>query len=350
MKNIVCRLLFIVNRHRSSVIGLPSVILVSCLLFLSSCFKEKPMLPPKDQSVGQTAVIEMGPDYNDQFFYSLETNTVVAQNSRMVYDLMFDCSANNYYIWLNTAKFMAVIRTDKTDLSAVTMSDTMGKQWYYELGEFNKDSNAIGQWWKMQGTTPLSRNEVYIVNLGLDNNDQPLGFVKMQMHDMFDGTAYSITTDDFKGNVYNDYIDKNATRNYRYFTFSNFGQVVDGIEPEKDKWDICFTRYSVVFYEPYYLPYQVTGVLHNPARVSAYMDSTVNFSAMEISNFEVNRLQTRRDAIGYEWKRYELGDYTMKPWYTYFIKTDEDKYYKLRFLDFKKDGVRGYPTFEYYRL
>ena len=84
MKNIVCSLLFVVNRHRSSVIGLPSVILVSCLLFLSSCFKEKPMLPPKDQSVGQTAVIEMGPDYNDQFFYSLESNSVVAQNSRLV--------------------------------------------------------------------------------------------------------------------------------------------------------------------------------------------------------------------------------------------------------------------------
>lgn len=299
MRNIVFSSRFTVHGFRSSVIrhlssfGLWS--LIFGLVSLSSCFKEKPLAPPANQTVGQTAIIEMGPDYNDQFFYSLETNSVVAQNSRFVYDLMFDCGANDLNIWLNTSKFMAVIRTDKTDLNLVTMADTANKQWLYELGEFNKDSNAIGQWWSVPGSQAKSKHQVYIINLGLDNADQPLGFVKMQVHDLFDGTAYNITTDDFKGNVYNDYIDKSSSRNYRYFSFSNFGQVVDGIEPEKDKWDLCFTRYSVVFYEPYYLPYQVTGVLHNPARVSAYIDSTVSFSDMTIANFEVNRLQTRRD-------------------------------------------------------
>ena len=125
---------------------------------------------------------------------------------------------------------------------------------------------------------------------------------------------------------------------------------VNNIEPDKSTWDFCFTHYSVIFYEPYYLPYQVTGVLHNPSRVSAYMDSTVIFDSVKISNFNFSRLQTRRDAIGYDWKRYVLGDYTTKTWYTYFIKAADDKYYKLRFLDFKKDGVKGYPTFEFYQL
>jgi hypothetical protein len=128
------------------------------------------------------------------------------------------------------------------------------------------------------------------------------------------------------------------------------GSIVNNIEPEKTQWDLCFTKYSVVFYDPYYLPYEVTGVLHNPSKVEAYLDSTLNFNAVDISGFEPARLEKRRDVVGYEWKRYELGEYITKTWYPYLIKTGESDYYKLRFIDFKKNGVRGYPTFEYYKL
>lgn len=324
--------------------------LLIAVLSLSSCFKEKPLAPPSNQGIGQTAIIEMGPDYNDQFFYSLETNSVVSSNTRMAYDLMFDCGNNDFNIWLNSAKFMSVVRTDKTDIATATLADTAGKAWLFELGELNKDSNAIGGWWVAPGSQPLSKGEVYIINLGVDNAETPLGYVKLKVND-FNGSSYSISYATLGDTtVRTALVQKDATRNYRYFTFANAGSVVDNIEPVKNAWDLCFTRYSVVFYDPYYLPYQVTGVLHNPSKVSAYMDSTVNFNEVEIGDFDINRLQTRRDAIGYEWKRYELGDYTTKTWYTFFIKTDEDKYYKLRFLDFKKAGVRGYPTFEYHRL
>lgn len=324
--------------------------LLIALLSLSSCFKEKPLTPPSNQNIGQTAIIEMGPDYNDQFFYSLETNSVVSSNTRMAYDLMFDCGNNDFNIWLNSAKFMSVVRTDKTDILQASLADTAGKSWLFELGELNKDSNAIGAWWVAPGSQPVSKGEVYIINLGVDNAENQLGYIKLQIND-FNGSSYSISYCGLNDAVAKTaLIQKDNNYNYRYFSFSGAGSVVNNIEPVKAAWDLCFTRYSVVFYDPYYLPYQVTGVLHNPARVSAYMDSTVNFNEVEIGDFEVARLQTRRDAIGYEWKRYELGDYTTKTWYTFFIKTDEDKYYKLRFLDFKKAGVRGYPTFEYYRL
>src|SRR3954465_1985711 len=94
------------------------------ILFLSSCFKEKPLPSPSGQSIGQTKVVEMKEGYHDQFFYSLESNSVISQNSRFIYDLMFDCDANKFNIWLNTAKFMSLVRTDKTVLSDVTMNDT----------------------------------------------------------------------------------------------------------------------------------------------------------------------------------------------------------------------------------
>jgi hypothetical protein len=317
---------------------------------LSSCFKEKPLTPPSNQGIGQTAVIEMGPNYNDQFFYSMKLNKVVSSNSRFAYDIMFDCGTADYRVWLNTAKFMSVVRTGETDIAQVTLADTTGKQWLYELGEFNKDSNAIGDWWIVPANEPETKGEVFIINLGVDNDETPLGYVKMRIND-FNGSSYSVSFCNFKDTAINtSIIQKDDTRNYRYFSFSGNGNIVNNIEPDKTEWDLCFTRYSVVFYDPYYLPYQVTGVLHNPSNVSAYIDSTVNFSEVQIGDVDLNRLQPRRDAIGYEWKRYELGDYVTKTWYTYFIKADEDRYYKLRFLDFKRAGMKGYPTFEYYQL
>ncbi len=339
-----------VTRHKTKFRMLNYCLLpIACCLLLSSCFKEKTIAPPNNQGHGETAVIEMGPDYNDQFFYSLATNSVLSRNSRFVYDLMFDCDANKFNIWLNTAKFMSVMRTGKTDLDSVLLSDTLTGEWHYELGEFNVDSNAIGKWWDTLSGQPTSAGQVYLIQMGIDNDGNPLGFIKMKVNNFY-GTSYSVTYSDFISPPKTIAVQKDDSRNYRYLSFAGNGSLADGVEPAKTDWDLCFTRYSVIFYDPYYLPYEVTGALHNPSKVQAYMDSTVNFDSMTITNFNVARLQTRRDAVGYDWKRYELGDYTAKPWYTYFIKSGDDKFYKLRFLDFKKNGVKGYPTFEFYQL
>ncbi|MFN8286341.1 MAG: HmuY family protein [Chitinophagales bacterium] len=340
------------NKHTITIPRLlQAVVLCVFVLGLSSCFKEKAIAPPNNQGIGQTFVVPMGPDYNDQFFYSLESNSILSQNSRLAYDLLFECKEGSYYVWLNTAKFMSVTKTNETDLNAVTPADTLGANWKYELGEFSADSNAMGKWWLPQGGLPISEGKVYVINLGYDNLQNPLGCIKLKMGD-FNGTSYSLSYErlDNDTSVKTCLITKDNTHNYAYFTFSGSGSVVNNIEPDKGSWDFCFTRYSVVFYDPYYLPYEVTGALQNPSRVTAYMDSTVNFDSVDISDFDINRLKTQRDAVGYDWKRYELGVYTPKTWYCYFVKVDDDKFYKLRFLDFNKDGVKGYPTFEFFRL
>lgn len=331
-------------------------LLLGFVFCLSSCFKEKPLAPPNSSGIGQTALIEMGPEYRDQFFYSLNTNSVVSQNSHYAYDLMFDCDAYKFNVWLNTAKLMGVVRTNKTDLKTVTINDTVGLDFHYEFGAYNVDSSAFGNWWTDSlSAQPVSRGKVYIVYLGADELGNPLGFVKMKINDYVN--AYSISFADVNDTVItSSLIYKDDSHNYKYYSLIS-KSTVNNIEPDKALWDFCFTRYSIVFYQPYYLPYIVTGVLHNPSRVSAYMDSTVNFDSIKIADFNVNRLQTRRDAVGYEWKRYSTpgangGSYKVNKHYTYFVKTDEDKYYKLRFLEFLKDGVgeNGYPQFEYFRL
>jgi hypothetical protein len=320
------------------------------LLVMPGCFKEKNIAPPTIGGVGNTCVIPMGEAYQNQFYYSLNGNKIISSNSTQAFDLMFDCRADRFNIWLNTAKFMSVIRTNKTDFAAVTPADTATGKWRYELGEFNTDSNAIGQWGDFEFTEPTSNGMVYLVNLGVQTNGSPNGFIKIKLGN-FANNAYQVQYQTFGSTDVKTFtVEKDPTRNYRYISFAQDKGLVDNIEPDKEEWDLCFTRYSLIFYEPYYLPYQVTGVLQNPYKVSAYLDSTVTYSNIKLPDFQTSRLQTRADAIGYDWKRYELGDYITKSFYTYFIKTDETHFYKLRFIDFKKDGIKGYPTFEYEQL
>ena len=154
-----------------------SLFIILCSIFiitLSSCFKEKPLPSPADQGIGQTNTIEMGPEYTDQFFYSLATNSVLSHNSRFVYDLMFDCDANKFNIWLNTSKYMSLVRTDKTSLSDVTINDTIGRDFRFELGEFDADSNSFGNWWDTLSANPVSAGKVYIIHLGRDRKSTRL--------------------------------------------------------------------------------------------------------------------------------------------------------------------------------
>jgi hypothetical protein len=60
-----------------------------------------------------------------------------------------------------------------------------------------------------------------------------------------------------------------------------------------------------------------------------------------------------RDVIGYDWKVYNFtsGQYVARSNVNYVIK---DFYtgdaYKLRFLDFNHNGIKGTPKFEYVQL
>ena len=324
--------------------------LVFCVL-LPSCFKEKNIASPSSKGIGQTNVIPMGSDYATQCFYSLATNKILSSNSRLAYDILFDCASDSFNIWLNSAKFMAALKTTKTDINSVTLQDTTGGSWNYERGSYNIDSNALGAWWATTGSQPTSAGNVYIIDLGVDLGGNPLGFVKLKVNNFY-GTSYSVTfaslTGTDSGTVL---VPKDATRNYRYLSLLGAGQLLN-IEPDKSTWDLLFTHYTTVFYVPYVLNYQVTGVLSNPSRVTAYVDSTAgSFSNLIISNFDVNKLQTNRDAIGYDWKTWTGVLYTTKTYYVYFIKTGDNHIYKFHFISFNNNqGDKGYPTFEYSQL
>ena len=67
-----------------------------------------------------------------------------------------------------------------------------------------------------------------------------------------------------------------------------------------------------------------------------------------ISMYEFNNQQ---DDIGYNWKYYDFDNeiYNVDLYINYIIKNQEERYFKLHFLDFyNNNGEKGYPLFEGY--
>ena len=84
------------------------------------------------------------------------------------------------------------------------------------------------------------------------------------------------------------------------------------------------------------------------AKDTSYEFNEINYSM--INEFSFN---DDRDAIGFDWKEYNFnaGSYTINSNTNYIIMDKQQKYFKLRFIDFyNSDGDKGYPTFEIQEL
>lgn len=318
------------------------IIFFCLLLTLSSCFKEKPIKIPVN-TIGTLFTANMGSDYKKQLYFNVQNGLFIDSNSRYEYDLAFDCDANKFNIWLNGSKLMQVAKTTKTNFNEVTPDDTLEKEWHVEFGYGLADSNAIGKW----GNYPQSNKDVYLLNLGIDESGNGFGYKKLQIEDYNSGYQIKYANLDGSDNV-TAFIPKNNDVNFIYYSFTD--KSVKNLEPLKDTWDLLFTEYSTYFYKEK-LPYKVTGILTNPYKTNAYLlDSTSDFNSINLQHVDQSRFSAKRDGIGYEWKRYEGGTYTMNTKYIYIVKSDA-RYYKLRMLDFyDNNGNKGFPKFEYEEL
>ncbi len=325
-----------------------SLLLALSLLSLSSCFKENTIAPLDLSTQGKTFTAAMGPDYIPQMYFNLQTAEFVSHHSRFEYDLVFDCQDNKFNIWLNGAKLMQAIRTNKTDFDAVVPKDTLTGNKRVEFSYGIPDSAALGTW----GNYPNSNKEVYLVQLGVNNQGVSLGYRKLQILDYTTGYNIKYSLLDGSG-VREAFIPKDNNRQYVFYSLTD--HLVKNLEPEKDQWDLVFTMYSTYFYKEK-LAYIVNGVLTNTTRSQAYLiDSTSSFERITKQQVDMSEFNNpKRDGIGYEWKAYDLNggtnSYAVNTKYNYIIKSD-NRLFKLRMLDFYgTDGSRGYPKFEYQEL
>lgn len=319
------------------------VILLTGFLFLAACErKEKPItLPPKGDGV--VMQVDMGDTYEYQFFIDLRQAKIVHVSRIDQWDLAFQNGQNDHGVFLNGGKGMAIYPCDKINFADVNYSDTTKAKanWRYDAQNGSIDSTAIGDW--------KVKNQVFIVKL--NENGTKLRKLQLLSEDTF---QYRIAVGDISSTVpYTIQINKNPNYNFTYFSFDQLN-TVDDVEPYKDSWDIQVTRFNYTFYEPNPpLRYIVNGVLLNPNQTSAYKDSLTDYNKIDEAFAMSAPLSPDRNVIGFDWKSYSIdqGLYTIVKKYNYIIRTQQDQYYKMHFLDFySSTGVKGSPKFEFFRL
>lgn len=316
------------------------------LLLVSSCLKkDDPVVLPSHDRNAQVASVNMGEDYRREVYFDLGTKDTSGSDYQ-AWDLAFETGNAGFHIWINGGKGIFAAQTSGSLLSVIP--DTAAMDWKYDAPSWNADSTAIGNW-----TLPAN-HQVYIISRSASPAN-PDKFWKIIFKEV-NPNSYTIEfcrLNETAGKTMT--INKPENHGYAYFSFDNYGTVVNK-EPEKTRWDILFTHYRYVFnqYNPPML-YPVTGVLLNPYLTFAAIDSVTGYAAIDYSFAKTLALSQRRDIIGFEWKYVVLSQsssyYEMRPYYVYIIKDQQGYYYKLHFIDFYDSlGKKGVPKFEYQRL
>ena len=330
------------------------------LVLFSACEKEEIALDAPNQS--QTTIvptdttgnevliargasvlttISIGANYESQIWFDLGTNSIIKSNARTDWDLAFESESNDYVVYLNTSNVSSAVETPTTDFANVR--SVSGLTFGYDASSGNLDSLAIGD--------VSSNNKVWIVDRGFSPSGSDLGKWKVKFES---ATANSYTLrfgrlNDSVGTVV--VINKNPIKGRVAFSFVS-GMTYD-LEPEKTAFDLCFTQYTNVFYEPTFYPYSVNGAIINSYRTEVFEAFGQNFEQIDLAFAQSQFYSNHLDVIGYDWKFYDFGSssYIVDKTKVYILKDASGNYFKLRFLDFyDENGVKGTPSFEYVRL
>lgn len=322
---------------------LSTTICLSLSLLFTSCQKDELPVPQKSKGDVQTATVQLGEDYRWQVYYSLKLNREVGKNLYTSWDLGFENGESGRRVILNGAKFrMVSYKTNKYNLSAVTIADTASTASAIDMPSGSLDSTAIGNW---------KENEVFILHRGTDELGNDLGMRKLQIQSVT-ATSYTVHFAKMDGsNAQTITIPKDDEYNFVFLSFDDGGKFVR-VEPSKADWDIVFTKYTHYYYE-LDMRYSVVGALVNSYKTHAGLaDSLSNFDSISLEQATKVSLSTVKNAIGFEWKSYDINaaKFSVDVSKHYILQSSEGVVYKIRFIDFYKSGIKGNPQWEFQRL
>ncbi len=323
-------------------------LLVFSVLFAACEKEESPVtLPPPTGA--QYNRVTMGEEYTTQIFWDLETNSPVKSSSNDVWDLGFESGSEGWKVWMNGGKGINLYNTHKTAFEAVTAlpAGLAETSWGFDDPKGQFSGNYVGSWWDV--AAQQSKEEVFIARVG------DFDYYKIQLLRV-DETAYTFRTGRLgaaDGTVVT--LPKEAGFNRVYYSFET-GPVAQP-DPPQATWDFVFTRYRYIYYDylgpGLHFPYLISGVLLNPYKVTAGADSNVAFSERNLAHAQAAAFTNNTDVIGgFSWKVYDFdkGRYDVNPRIVYYVRTRNGQLYKLHFLDFYLNGVKGSPSFESERL
>ena len=335
------------NKHIISIITVLSVL-------LGGCFEEDKMVQPHIPGDEQSFEFEKS-IYHIQSYFDLGTNSILAENGNSDWIMRFAAHPGDWHIGINSADYWGVFNTGTSDPNSIPEKPETN-QWIFDHSSGNPDSSAFAGWVIFTEEDTIYTGHIYL--LGKFNGIKYTPTWAVQFY-MVDENVYKFRIKTITADEWNEFeIPKSTSLNYRYFTTSDNGKMVE-IEPDQSLWDLQFTQYGSILYtdEGVPTPYYVRGVLLNRHIVSAAVDSISAFADISFEDISGYTFSKQQDFIGYEWKSVEVDEnsntavYTVRPDINYIIMDTEGFFYKFRFISFYNDlGEKGFPVIEHLRL
>lgn len=304
-----------------------------------------------------------GPNEGNQVYVDLssESTTLVQRDS---WDLGF-YNGDEFRVTINGSIYMATKALAETNIDAITEADVASIQPQVAIGTFNPSNAAyvdapngnILETAINEISDTDSENPVYLLNLGYEVGTvtpnvgsvaiagDARGWKKIRI--LKSGEDYILQYANLNDTSHQEItISKNASHNFKHFSF-NTNTLVD-VEPQKEKWDLCFSVFTSVL--PGAGSYGFSDfVFHNRkgGAVAYKVDTTAfaynDFTLQDVINSNFSQDQT---TIGSSWRSVFTGAVNTDRFYI--IKDSNNNIYKLKFLGLtNSNGERGYPEFEY---
>lgn len=325
-----------------------------------------------------------GPTQPDQVWVDLSDVDQNGQprqdvNVRTDWDLAF-FSGSSFKVMLNSSIMMGAAKIpNATDISLVKESDLTALMAQVQVANFNPSNTVYID--DVKGNFPsgytaideikadASKNGIYLINMGKDlysgnvaagsvaTGGDSRGWMKLQV--MIEGAGYKVkygTLNATGAGIKEAVISKNSSYNYTFFSLKNNKQIQ--VQPEKNKWDICFTVFTNTIEGAGSYVYADFVTTNNIGNVGAYEVKVTSGSMIEaFNNFKKSDVDGSKfiyedqRVIGSNWREVGPSGYQVKGDVFYIIKDSEGSYYKLRFSSLTNNkGDRGYPMFKYKAL
>ncbi len=262
----------------------------------------------------QTAVeITTGAGYANEVFYNLEDGTQDA-HPRNEWDLAF--ATNRYSV--------NIIANNGTEVQVYTYPNGTIDDWD------NVDASGIASWPQMYNSIESWDGGAFVQNVDPNNmSDFGWGLYDMVTHHIKGDSIFIIKTVD--GNMkkfavidrdpnmnvnsweikfanidgsdeHTEIIaaDSYVEKNFIYYSLDN-KEILDR-EPASEDWDLLFTKYY-----DYTIPYFVSGVLSNDARVTVEEVDGVDQATFE--ELQENNFVSNISTIGSDWKEFDMTNF-----------------------------------------
>lgn len=328
-------------------------LLMAVLALSTGCLKEEKALPAGGEA---PVLIEQGEDYGNTVFFKLgtaETHSAPVNS----WDLAFPADLDSMAVRVNSGKLILAWNSRQAELTD-SLPPVTTFDWQTDAPHGQADSTALWGWHDESAKRPTGHT--FVIDRGsLFHKDDSTRYVCLQILGR-DAESFTIRWARRGAKEWKEQrvaLDRNYT--HAYFSFDDGGKTVL-VAPTRDRWDLQFTQYIFPFDE---LPppgrwYLVRGALQNVAQgveaaaVTKDFDQFPKYESLTRNDLPRFQFSRRADAIGYDWKYFDLqGSYFIRPDNYYLAKDPDGVVYRLRFIDYYDDkGRKGFPQFVYEAL